>query len=87
MANPAFLLHEAFTLVDKELAGKKGLHSGCTAIVAYIRTETRDGHTKVIILLLAVYTAASSSSPSNSLDYLPSLFLLASLVYSQRRRC
>jgi protein phosphatase PTC1 len=41
--NPAFLFNQAFIKVDKELAGKKGLHSGCTAAVTYIRTETRDG--------------------------------------------
>ena len=46
-SNPALLLNEAFTLVDKELASKKGLHSGCTAIVAYIRSETRNGESKV----------------------------------------
>lgn len=47
--NPAILLNEAFSLADKELASKKGLHSGCTAIVAFVRHETRDGEKKRVL--------------------------------------
>ncbi|KAI8925541.1 phosphatase 2C-like domain-containing protein [Entophlyctis helioformis] len=35
------LLNQAFLATDKQLAQRKGMHSGCTAIVAYMRTEDR----------------------------------------------
>eukprot|EP00842_Homolaphlyctis_polyrhiza_P004598 jgi/Hompol1/5139/HPOL_000844-RA len=35
------LLNSAFLLTDKQLSARKGMHSGCTVVVAYIRTEER----------------------------------------------
>ncbi|KAJ3342914.1 Protein phosphatase 2C 1 [Gonapodya sp. JEL0774] len=34
-------LHKTFLLTDERLAERKGLHSGCTAVVSLLRTETR----------------------------------------------
>ncbi|KXS19598.1 PP2C-domain-containing protein [Gonapodya prolifera JEL478] len=43
--NPAMpvpeALHKTFLLTDEKLAERKGLHSGCTAVVSLLRTETR----------------------------------------------
>lgn len=36
------LLDRAFVLTDEQLADRKGLHSGCTAIVAYLRMEEHE---------------------------------------------
>ena len=50
--NISALLNETFLQIDTELAQKKGLHSGCTAAVAFTRFETRDGQ-KVRVLYTA----------------------------------
>lgn len=49
MESPSFLLNQAFLALDKELATKKGLNSGCTVAVAYIRYEVRNGIRKRIL--------------------------------------
>ncbi|KAL2919767.1 ATPase [Polyrhizophydium stewartii] len=35
------LLNNAFLLTDKQLSQRKGMHSGCTAVVAFVRSEMR----------------------------------------------
>ena len=35
------LLRDTFLITDKELSLKKGMHSGCTAIIGYIQSEER----------------------------------------------
>jgi hypothetical protein len=60
-ANPnepcaAVHLKDSFLQVDRELAQKKGLHSGCTAVVAFTRMETRiDEKTKESVLKVGSY--------------------------------
>jgi protein phosphatase PTC1 len=40
--DPPHAYFHAFRKVDEELVQKKGVHSGCTAVCAYIRTEKRN---------------------------------------------
>jgi protein phosphatase PTC1 len=47
--SPPEAFFKAFKKVDEDLAIKKGVHSGCTAVCAYIRTELRnDKRTRVL---------------------------------------
>ncbi|KAJ3054455.1 Protein phosphatase 2C 1 [Rhizophlyctis rosea] len=41
------LLHETFLQTDTQLSQKKGLFSGCTAVVAFMQIEERDGQQRV----------------------------------------
>lgn len=42
------LMRDTFKEVDSQMSGDNGIHSGCTAIVCFLRTETIDGVNKVI---------------------------------------
>ncbi|KAJ3313207.1 Protein phosphatase 2C 1 [Boothiomyces sp. JEL0838] len=43
------ILNDAFLQTDKQLSQKKGLHSGCTAVVAFLNMEVRDGKKKRVL--------------------------------------
>lgn len=43
------LMRDTFKEVDSQMSGENGIHSGCTAIVCFLRTETIDGLGKVKI--------------------------------------
>ncbi|KAJ3044316.1 Protein phosphatase 2C 1 [Rhizophlyctis rosea] len=43
------LLHETFIETDKQLSEKKGLFAGCTAVVAFIQVEEREGAKKRVL--------------------------------------
>ena len=45
------LMRDTFKEVDSQMSGENGIHSGCTAIVCFLRTETIDQAKKVNIVL------------------------------------